>query len=197
MKFTALIFLIFSTVLFGQNILPNLNLSNSINFKNDTEGNDVKNLLKLKNDEIAVSFYTNGGLGYHLNIDNFIFKENGKIEHYKEEIFYKKGKKHTKRNVKLSELEKVQFKNIVQSDFFQNFSKLTQSDFIYSENSHQICSNSKIDDAPENFIMITQNQKQSTIMVYLPLNNMKCSGHNSPLMKFIELHKIFKIELDR
>lgn|GEM_PF-1461323 len=197
MKYIVLIFTMFSTGIFGQNMLPNLNLPNSIDFKNDSESNDVKNLLKLKNDEIAVSFYTNGGLGYHLNIDNFIFKENGDVKHYKEEIFYKRRKKCKKRNVKLSEFKKNQLKNIIQSDFFQNFSKLTQTTFQYSENNHQICSSTSIDDAPENFVMIMQNQKQNTTMVYLPLNNLNCSRKDSPLMKFVELHKLFDIPLER
>jgi len=45
--------------------------------------------------------------------------------------------------------------------------------------------------------MITRNGKANKIMVYLPKNNMKCSDENSPLMKFIELHQLFNIELDR
>ena len=97
MKFTVFFFLIFSTILFGQNILPDLNLPSSIDIKNHSEENDVKNLLKLKNDEIALSFYTNGGLGYHLNIDNFIFNQDGDVKHNREEIYYKNGKKHKKK----------------------------------------------------------------------------------------------------
>ncbi|WP_312342691.1 hypothetical protein [Chryseobacterium binzhouense] len=197
MKLLILIFTIFSTVIFGQSMLPNLNLSNSVDFKNDSESNEVKNLLKLKKDEIAVSFYTNGGLGYHLYIDNFIFKENGNVKHYKEEVYFKRGKKFKKRNIKLSELEKIRLKNIVKSDFFENFSKLTQTNFQYSQNNHQICATGFINDAPENFIMITQNNKSNIIMVYLPINNIKCSYEESPLMKFIELHRLFNIKLDR
>ena len=136
-------------------------------------------------------------MGYHLHIDNFIFKENGKVKHYKQEIYYKRGKKYKKRNVKLSELQRIGLKNIIHSDFFQNFSKLTQRNFQYSENNHQICSGSNIDDAPENFIMITQNMRQTTIMVYLPMNNLKCSNEDSPLMKFVEMHNLFEIPLER
>ena len=54
-----------------------------------------------------------------------------------------------------------------------------------------------IDDAPENFIMITQNKRSNNIMVYLPINNIKCSDKDSPLTKFVELHQLFNIELDR
>ena len=197
MKLTTFIFLIFSIVLFGQDILPNLNLSNSIDFKNDSEGNDVKNLLKLKNDEIAVSFYTNGGLGYHLKIDNFIFNENGKVKHYKEEIYYKRGKKFKKRNVKLSELQKNQFKNIIQSEFFLTFSKFDQNDFAVIGGHDFSCDNNYIDDAPENFIIITQNKKSKTIKVYLPKNKLKCAKKDSPLVKFVELHKLFNIKIDK
>ncbi len=197
MKFIVIIFTMFSTVIFGQNMLPNLNLPNSIDFKNDSESNDVKNLLKLKNDEIAVSFYTNGGLGYHLNIDNFIFKENGKVKYYKEEIYFKRGKKFKKRNVNLSEIEEIKLKNVMQSDFFQNFSKLIQANFQYSQNNHQICATGFVDDAPENFLMITQNKKQTIIMVYLPKNNLKCSEENSPLMQFVEMHNLFGIPIER
>lgn len=195
MKFTILIFLIFSTILFGQNILPNLNLSSSINFKNNSEGSDVKNLLKLKNDEIAVSFYTNGGLGYHLNIDNFIFNQNGDVKHYREEIYYKNGKKHKKSRVFLSDLQKENLKRIINSDLFFDFVKYTQDDFKYSEKNHQICDKYYIDDAPENFIMITQGKKQTNIMVYLPKRNEKCSEENSPLKKFIKLYEKFNIKL--
>ena len=197
MKFTVFFFLIFSTILFGQNILPDLNLASSIDIKNYSEENDVKNLLKLKNDEIAVSFYTNGGLGYHLNIDNFIFNQDGDVKHNREEIYYKNGKKHKKRRIFVSDLQKESLKKIIHSDFFFDFVKYTQNDFKYSENNHQICSGSMIDDAPENFIMITQNKRSNNIMVYLPINNMKCSDEDSPLMKFVKLHQLFNIELDR
>ncbi len=189
--------MIFSTVVYGQYKHPTLNLSNSISLKNNSEENEVQNLLKLKKDEIAVSFYTNGGLGYHLNIDNFIFKKNGNLKHYKEEVYFKRGKKLKKRNIKISEIEKIKLKNLVQSDFFQNFSKLTQANFQYSENNHQICATSSIDDASENFIMITQNEKSNSIMVYLPLNNLKCSDENSPLAQFVEMHRLFGIPIER
>jgi hypothetical protein len=45
--------------------------------------------------------------------------------------------------------------------------------------------------------MITQNGKQNTIMVYLPKNNANAVLKGSPLMKFIQLHQLFGIELER
>ena len=107
------------------------------------------------------------------------------------------GKKHKKRRIFVSDLQKESLKKIIHSDFFFDFVKYTQNDFKYSENNHQICSGSMIDDAPENFIMITQNKRSNNIMVYLPINNMKCSDEDSPLMKFVKLHQLFNIELDR
>lgn len=192
MKFIILIFVLFSTVLFGQNILPNLELKNNIDPKND-----VQKILKLKKNDIAISFYKNGGMMYQFDIDNFIFRESGKIKYYKEKIFFKRGKKYRKDEISLTTAEQTNLREIVESDFFKDFSKYTQKEFEFSENNHQICAGGYIDDAPENFIMITQNGKANKIMVYLPKNNMKCSDENSPLMKFIELHQLFNIELDR
>ena len=97
------------------------------------------NLLKLKNDEIAVSFYTNGGLGYHLHIDNFIFNQDGDVKHNREEIYYKNGKKHKKRRIFVSDLQKESLKKIIHSDFFFDFVKYTQNDFKYSDISFCTC----------------------------------------------------------
>ena len=65
------------------------------------------------------------------------------------------GKKHKKRRIFVSDLQKESLKKIIHSDFFFDFVKYTQNDFKYSKNNHQICNNSKIDDTPKNFIMIT------------------------------------------
>lgn len=197
MRIFLLISVIISATFFGQNTLPDLKLSNSVNLKSDEEVKDVYSLLKLKDNEIAVSFYTNGGLGYHLYIDNFIFKTDGNVSHYKDEIYFKRGKISKKKKIEISDLKQLELKQIIQSDFFKNFSKYTQDDFKYSANNHQICSGGYFDDAPENFVMITQNGKQTNIMVYLPKNNLKCSAEDSPLMKFVDLHKYFNVVLDR
>ncbi|UMQ42975.1 hypothetical protein MKS83_04620 [Chryseobacterium sp. Y16C] len=191
MKILKLILLLFPVLIFTQNSLPDLHLNDNIDVSND-----VQKLLKLKGNEIAVSFYTNGGLGYQFTIDNFIYKENGDILHYKDKIYFKRGKKHERNKMKMIESEKTDLKSIVQSEFFRDFTKYTQADFRYSEKNHQICATDSIDDAPENFVMITQNGKQNTIMVYLPKNNAKCSAEGSPLMKFIQLHQLFGIELE-
>jgi len=192
MKILKLILFIFPILIIAQNSLPDLPLKNSIDINNE-----VQKLLKLKNNEIAVSFYTNGGLGYQFTIDNFIYKENGDVLHYKEKVYFKKGKKHQKNKVIIDEAKEADLKKIINSAFFKYFAKYTQADFRHSEKNHQICATNYVDDAPENFVMITQNGKQNTIMVYLPKNNAKCSTENSPLMKFIKLHEMFGIEIDR
>lgn len=192
MKTLKLSLFLFPVLLFAQNSLPDLPLKDQID-----QNNEVQKLLKLKNNEIAVSFYTNGGLGYQFTIDNFIYKENGDIVHDKEKIYFKRGKKHQRDKIKVGESEKIDLKDIIQSEFFKDFARYTQTDFQYSEKNHQICATGNIDDAPENFVMITQNGKQNTIMVYLPKANATCSAEGSPLMKFIQLHQLFGIELER
>ena len=197
MKFLQLFFVFISISFFSQDSLPILMIENSLRSDNDEQETDVRKALKLKEDEIAVTFYTNGGLSYHLYIDNFIFKKNGSVSRFQYEIFFKRGKKRKRKKIVLSETKEVELKEIIRSDFFIDFSKFTQSDFKYSENNHQICGRGYIDDSPENFVMITQNEKQSNIMVYLPKNNIKCSSPNSPLIKFVELHELFGINLER
>lgn len=192
MKLFNLLFLIFPLLIFTQNRLPNLQLKKSAD-----KSNDVNNTFKIRKNEIAISFYTNGGLGYHYEIDNFIFDNNNQVRYEKSKIYYKKGKKYKKEIIYLSQEEQDKLTKIIHSDLFATFSKYSQSDFQYSENNHQICAKGFIDDAPENFIMITQNGMQSTIMVYLPKNNITCSSADSPLMKFIELHRLFGIEIER
>ncbi|MPS72808.1 MAG: hypothetical protein E2590_06580 [Chryseobacterium sp.] len=192
MKIFNLLFLIFPVLIFAQNNLPDLHLKNSVDKKDD-----VQKLLKLKKTEIAVSFYTNGGLGYQFDIDNFIFKENGKVLHYFEKIYFKRGQKHRRNKIIIEKSKEIDLKKIIHSEFFMYFTKYSQADFQYSANNHQICATNSIDDAPENFVMITQNGKQNSIMVYLPKNNIKCSTKDSPLMKFIELHRLFGIEIER
>lgn len=192
MKIITILFLFVASFMLTQNNLPDLNLSGSIDKKNE-----VQKYLKLKDNDIAVSFYTEGGLAYFAKIDNFIFRKNGDIEHLKEEIFYKNGKRHRKNIIQLTSSQKMKFKEIIHSDLFKGFSKYTQANFKYSSRNHQICNGSLVDDAPENFLMITQKRKQTNIMVYLPKSNIYCSEENSPLMKFVELHNLFNIELDR
>lgn len=192
MKLFNLLFLIFPLLIFTQNRLPDLHLK-----KSTDKSNDVNNTFKIRKNEIAISFYTNGGLGYHYEIDNFIFNNNNQVRYEKSKIYYKKGKKYKKEIIYLSQKEQDKLKEIIHSDLFATFSKYSQSDFQYSENNHQICAKGSIDDAPENFVMITQNGMQSTIMVYLPTNNINCSFADSPLMKFIELHRLFGIEIER
>lgn len=181
----------------GQNTLPILNFSND-NFKHfEDYQKDVKKLLKLKNDEICVSFYSTGGMAYSLNIDQFIFKQNEEINHYHEQVFFKKGKKHKKKKITISDEKLERLNKVIHSDLFKNFSEYTQSNFKFSENNHEICGKGSIQDAPENYIMISQNDKQCIIMVYLPLKNLKCSEENSPLSKFVELHQLFDVEIKR
>lgn len=192
MKVIKIILLLFPILIFTQNSLPDLQVKDNID-KNDK----VQKLLKLKNNEIAVSFYTNGGLAYQFNIDHFIYKESGDVLHYQEKIYFKGGKKHRRNKMKITESKKTDLKNSIQSGFFRDFTKYTQADFQYSEKNHQICATDTIDDAPENFVMIAQKGKQNTIMVYLPKNNAKCSSEESPLMKFIQLHQLFGVELER
>ncbi|WP_312768029.1 hypothetical protein [Epilithonimonas sp.] len=192
MKIFKLPFLIFPVLIFAQNSLPDLYLKNGID-----KNNDVQNLLKLKKNEISVSFYTNGGLIPEYLIDNFIFKQNNRVVHQKAKIFYKKGGKYQNNIINISKEKEDELKKIINSDLFSTFSKYSQADFQYSQNNHQICAKGYIDDAPENFIMIIQNGMQSTIMVYLPKNNINCSTKDSPLMKFIELHRLFGIEIER
>lgn len=192
MQFIKIIFILVSSNLFAQNNLPDLKLKNNIDRKDD-----VQKILKLKNNEIAVSFFTNGGMMYQFDINNFIFKDNGEVIQNKEKIFYKRGKKHRRENIKISPEKKENLKEIIHSDLFKVFSKYTQSDFKYSANTHQICNKSFIDDAPENFVMITQKGRQNKIMVYLPKLNEKCSQKESPLMRFIQLHEVFDVILER
>lgn len=197
MKTVQFLLLLFSLTFSSQNTLPLLNFSKD-NFKHfEDYQKDVKKLLNLKQDEICVSFYTTGGLAYSLNIDNFIFKRNEKIVHYREKVFYKYGKKHRKNKIPITKEKNKQLWDVIQSEFFINFSEYSQSNFKFSENTHQICSKTSIGDAPENYIMISQNNKQTIIMVYLPLNNLKCSKENSPLMNFVKLHKLFDVEIER
>lgn len=192
MKTLKLCLLLFPVLFFAQNSLPDLPLKDQTD-----QNNEVQKLLKLKNNEIAVSFYTNGGLGYQFNIDHFIYKENGDIVHDKEKIYFKRGKKHQREKIKIGESEKTDLKDIIQSEFFRDFAKFTQADFRYSEKNRQICATGNVDDAPENFVMITQNGKQNTIMVYLPQTNAACSAEDSPLMRFIQLHQLFGVALER
>lgn len=193
MKFLKfLILLVVASSIYGQNKLPNLELAQKIDYKND-----VQKTLKLKNNDIAVSFYTSGGMAYRYDIDNFIFRENGNVDYFKESIYFKHGKKYKKKKISLTNSEKMKLEEIIQSDFFIKFSKFTQQDFKYSSNNHQICAGNFVDDAPENFLMISQKKKQTNIMVYLPKNNLKCSDKDSPLAKFVKMHNLFGIELVR
>ncbi len=192
MKVLKLILLIFPMLIFAQNSLPDLHLNNRTD-----AGNEVQKLLKLKGNEIAVSFYTNGGLSSQFDIDHFIYKENGDVLHYQDKIYFKKGKKHRRNRKEIDASREIELKKMINSAFFKDFVTYTQADFRYSEKNHQICATNYVDDAPENFVMITQNGKQNTIMVYLPKNNATCSAENSPLMKFIELHRLFGITIDR
>ena len=192
MKYFAFIFLFVSCALPAQIEPPILNLENSIKIKNP----DAIEKVKLKKNEILISFFQDGGLGYQLDINNFVFKENGKVFHTKERVYYRNGKKHHAENQKLSRLREVELFEVINSDYFISFSKLTQANFKASSKNNQICSTSFVDDAPTNYIIIKQNNKQKEISVYLPKANEYCTEKSSTLSKFIKLHNLFGVQLD-
>lgn len=177
---------------FGQKKLPDLELTDSkIQYPESAEK------VKLKDNEILVSFFSTGGLSYELHIDNFVFKKDGKIKYTKEEVFFKRGKKHKVKILDLSYEKQSKIFEIINSEFFLNFSKLTQNDFQHSRNNHQICRDNYVHDATENFVIIKQNNNTSELFVYLLKENENCTEENSPLRKFINLHEFFGIGLSR
>ena len=177
---------------FGQKKLPDLELKDiKIQYAEPAEK------VKLKENEILVSFFSTGGLSYELHINNFVFTQNSNVEYSKEKVYYKHGKKHRTERIKLSPERQSKLLEIINSEFFLNFSKFTQNDFQHSRNNHQICRDNYVDDTPENFVIIKQNNKTSELFVYLPKANQNCTEENSPLRKFINLHEFFGIDLNR
>lgn len=152
--------------------------------------------IALKENELLVSFFSDGGLGYHLRINNFVFRNNCQVTYTKEEVYFKNGKKYNKTKQKLDSRTQKRLFEIINSDFVYAFTKLSMKDFTASSINNQICRKNYVDDAPTDYVVLKQNNKILQISVYLPKSNESCTTENSPLHQFIKLHDIFGIRLN-